>query len=477
MNISKLIAELNIEATVDEHEITGINIDTRNISKSNLFVALSGHEDNGHNYLKEAEKKGASAVLIEENYYDQAINEIDLPILHTDDTRKILPELLLQFYGNPSEELDLIGVTGTNGKTTTTHLIESILSVSEQSTGLIGTIERRFEGESHKGDCTTPSIVDIYKLLRDWSNRGATAVVMEVSSHALDQGRVDGLSFSAAAFTNLSQDHLNYHGTMEKYYNSKKKLFQKSRKNLVYSDGDYGKRLAKEVDSKTVGKTGDYQVKDPSIELDGINFNMSTPDSNLIELNSPLTGLFNYKNISLAAALCLELGISIENVKKGIKVCNSVPGRCERIEGPPSIIVDYAHTPAAMENVLTSLNPLVEGNMICIFGAGGDRDRSKRPKMGRIGSEHSDYAIVTSDNPRTEDPKRIINDILEGINGNTDYHVEVDRGQAIRDGISRAGSDDIVLIVGRGHETEQIIGDRVIPFEDRSVAEEVLETQ
>lgn len=473
MKTKKLFDELPIRGS-GEVDVSDVFIDTRNLEAGGLFVALRGHDEDGHEYLTDAREAGAAALLIESDnaYLDSNFN---LPVFETDDTRKILPELLKNFYGDPSSELTLIGVTGTNGKTTTTHLIESILESADETAGLIGTIERRFAGDSKKGDCTTPSIVDTYKLLRDWSDRGATAVVMEVSSHALAQGRVRGLSFSAAAFTNLSQDHLDYHDDMEDYYHAKKKLFEHSQTNVVYTDGEYGERLAEELSSVSVGKSGDYRVVDPSVDLEGISLELKTPTGGTLPLRSPLTGLFNFKNIALAASLGLENGITKEAVNEGIADCRSIPGRCERLSGPPRVIVDYAHTPDALENVLESLSPLVDGDTICVFGAGGDRDRDKRPKMGRIGVTEADYAIVTSDNPRSEDPDVIIDDILEGVDERTNYHVQVDRGQAIREAIEKAQDDDLVLIVGKGHETEQVIGDRVIPFEDRSVAKEVLE--
>jgi UDP-N-acetylmuramoyl-L-alanyl-D-glutamate--2,6-diaminopimelate ligase len=472
---TKLFNDLAVEGD-ESCELSGISIDTRKLDPGDLFVAVVGHDEDGHRYLQDAVDQGAAGVLVQpEN--DHPTDHLSVPVFQTENTRELLPDLLPSVYGDPSSELKLIGVTGTNGKTTTTHLIETILKSSNESTGLIGTIERRFAGESNKGDCTTPSIVDTYELLRDWSDRGATAVVMEVSSHALEQGRVRGLIFATASFTNLSQDHLDYHGSMEEYYKAKKKLFEQSKRNVIYSDGEYGQRLVEELDAVSVGQEGDYRVKDPSVSLDGITFELKRPDGGSVQLRSPLTGLFNYKNIALATAVGLENGISAEDVRAGLANCENVPGRCERLEGPPRVIVDYAHTPDALENVLTGLGPIVDGRTLCVFGAGGDRDRGKRPKMGRIATEEADYAIVTSDNPRSEPPEAIIDDILGGMNGRTNYHVQADRGQAIREGIERAGDDDLVLVVGKGHETEQVIGDRVIPFEDRAVAEEVLEYQ
>jgi UDP-N-acetylmuramoyl-L-alanyl-D-glutamate--2,6-diaminopimelate ligase len=473
---------LNLDQLVDGLPIDGggsvsprdISIDTRSLGEGDLFVAREGHDTDGHNFLAQAVEEGASALLIDRDKTQQLPSDTTIPVLKTDDTGSVLPELLHRFYGEPSRELTLVGVTGTNGKTTTTHLLKSILEAESFSTGLIGTIAHQFQGEETKGDTTTPSIVENYRRLREWSDHGADAVVMEVSSHGLDQGRVEGLSFDVGVFTNLSQDHLNYHGSMENYFEAKRRLITMSEVGVSYADDEYGRRLIEEDDAVGVGETGEYKVTDSSVGLDGIAVELHTPTDQQITLNSPLTGLFNWKNISLAAVAGHELGLEWDTIQKGIRACDSIPGRCERLEGPPQVIVDYAHTPDAMDNVIDSIHPLVDGELICVFGAGGDRDRTKRPKMGRIAAEKADWSVVTSDNPRSEPPMQIIEDILEGMNGAKNYDVEEDRGQAIRHAIERAGEKDLVLIVGRGHETEQIIGDRVIPFKDKSVAEEVI---
>jgi len=312
--------------------------------------------------------------------------------------------------------------------------------------------------------------------VRSWVDRGADAVVIEVSSHGLEQGRVRGLEFDVGIFTNLSQDHLDYHGSMENYFQAKRILLTQSRIPVVYAGDSYGQRLIEEFDAVSVGEDADYEIRQPRVGLEGIECVVRTPGGEDVELKSSLTGLFNYKNISLSATAALELDCGVDVVRRGIQNCEYIPGRCERLEGPPPVIVDYAHTPDALENVISSLQPLVDKRLICVFGAGGDRDRGKRPKMGRIAEEEADYSIVTSDNPRSEPPMEIIEDILEGMNGRTNYQVEVDRGQAIRKAIQEATREDLVLIVGRGHETEQSVGDRKIPFEDSTVAREVLES-
>ncbi len=475
MLISKLVQGLDINYDRDI-KVRGIKTDTRKIEEGDLFVALSGHQTDGHDYLAEAARAGASAVLIAEEKTNHLPEEFSIPFLTTSNPETKLPPLLQKFYGNPSRELTLIGITGTNGKTTTTHILESILKAQGESTGLIGTVACRFNGEVDQSvETTTPSVAGNYRRLSEWADRGGTAVVMEVSSHGLVQGRVEGLSFAAAGFTNLSRDHLDYHDSMEDYYRAKKILFEQSEIKVTCVDEQYGRRLAEEENATRVGVEGDYKIIDKQSSLEGVELELQTPGSEILELESGLTGLFNYKNISLAAAIALELGVDEQAVKKGISNCARIPGRCERVSRRPGVIVDYAHTASAMENVIESLKPLVEGRLICVFGAGGDRDQGKRPRMGAVAERLADYSIVTSDNPRSEDPETIIDQILEGMKDGS-HHVQIDRGQAIREALVEASDDDLVLIVGKGHETEQVIGDRVIEFNDAGVAREVLQT-
>jgi len=469
--------ETEIKNDIAGCKITGINDDTRHLEPGEIFVACRGHETDGHLYLDEAVASEAAALVVAKDKQNHLPDEISIPILTVDHPQEILPDLLRRFYGRPDRELTLIGITGTNGKTTTTHLVESILEAEGESVGLIGTIERRFNGSEFAVDCTTPSLVGTYKCLRAWADAGATAAVMEVSSHGLDQGRVKGLSFTAAGFTNLSQDHLDYHGEMEEYYQSKKKLFQQSSSSVVYVGDEYACRLAKEIDAVTVGPgDNDYRVVESDSNLTRTRLKMQMPIAEEpVVFESSLTGLHNYKNMALAAALTAELGVRINSIQKGLAGADNVPGRCEKIASQPNIVVDYAHTPDAVENVIRSMKPLTRGRIICVFGAGGDRDRGKRPAMGEAVNRLADYAVVTSDNPRSEDPKKIIDDVVVGMEADR-FHVRVDRGQAIRDAVERAAPEDLVLILGKGHETEQIIGTRVIPFDDARVAREVLET-
>jgi len=475
VRISELVNGLDIKYDRD-CSIQGIKTDTRKIEEDDLFVALSGHDTDGHDYLAEAARNKAAAVLIDENKTDYLPDDFSIPVLTVSEPEKKLVSILQKFYGNPSHELTLIGVTGTNGKTTTTYILESILRAQGESTGLIGTVACRFGEEVDETvETTTPSVAGNYRRLREWADHGGTAVIMEVSSHGLVQGRVEGLSFAAAGFTNLSRDHLDYHENMEEYYRAKKILFEQSEIKVACIDDEYGRRLVEEENAVAVGDDGDYKITSKNSTLRGVSVELKTPGGEILRLNSGLTGLFNHKNIALAAAVALETGVDSAAVKKGVNNCNKIPGRCERVADSPGVIVDYAHTAAAMENVMESLKPLVEGKLICVFGAGGDRDRGKRPRMGAVAERLADYSVVTSDNPRSEDPKTIIDQILEGM-GNGAHHVQADRGQAIREALKKAEADDLVLIVGKGHETQQVIGDRVINFNDAGVAREVLDT-
>ncbi|MFP4686636.1 MAG: UDP-N-acetylmuramoyl-L-alanyl-D-glutamate--2,6-diaminopimelate ligase [bacterium] len=477
MLIEKLIDGLPVFALANKNspEITGISIDTRQLQEGELFIALPGYDSDGHEFLKQAVKAGAAALLIEKDKKEKLPSDNQLPVYDCECTRKILIQLLQRFYGNPSEELCLIGITGTNGKTTTTHLLETIFSTAGEKTGLIGTIARRFDGRSWKADRTTPSVVENYRCLHDWADSGCRVAVMEVSSHGLEQGRVKGLSFAVSGFTNLSREHLDYHDDMEDYYRAKKKLFLQSDKNVICTEDEYGRRLAGELDALSVGKNGDYRVEDIRSDLNGTDFKLVNPEGVELFLESPLTGLFNYKNIALAAAIAWEAGVEPEMVSRGIAACPGIRGRCEKVLAEPAVLVDYAHTADAMENIIGSIKPLVDGKLIVVFGAGGDRDRGKRPEMGAVAARLADYSVITSDNPRSEDPLRIIDDILVGMEGNN-HLVEPDRGQAIRRAIARASRNDTVLILGKGHETEQVVGERVIPFDDASVAREVAES-
>lgn len=473
MNSNKLFKDLSVDGDASI-EFEDLSIDSRRTVEGDLFIAVEGHQQDGHQYIPAALESGASGLLIEKDKRTSLPSDRSVPVFQTEDTSRILPALARNFYGNPSDHLLLVGVTGTNGKTTTSHLLESILQAHGHKTGLIGTITKRFQGEQSKGNTTTPSIVENYRRLRSWNDRGADAVVIEASSHGLEQGRLKGIQFDVGIFTNLSRDHLDYHDTMENYFKAKRILADQSDTMIAFSDDEYGQRLVDENGAIGVGKAGNYQIIDPRVGLDGVECRLSTPEDRVEQLVSPLTGLFNYKNISIAAAAAAEIGVSWDDIRQGLANRDFVPGRCERLEGPPSVIVDYAHTPDAMENVITSLKPLVPGRLICVFGAGGDRDRKKRPMMGSIASREADYSVVTSDNPRSEPIEQIIEDILEGMNGQKNFHVQSDRGQAIREAIEDADEDDMVLIVGKGHETEQVIGDQVIPFQDAQVAREVL---
>ncbi|HXG31646.1 MAG TPA: UDP-N-acetylmuramoyl-L-alanyl-D-glutamate--2,6-diaminopimelate ligase [Thermodesulfobacteriota bacterium] len=473
----------------DDVDIAGISYDSKEVRPGFLFVAIRGEKTDGHKYLGVAIENGARAIVVEE-----IPNEVfnDTSIIRVEDTKSALAEISANFFFHPTKELTLVGVTGTNGKTTVTYILESIWQEEKKNTGLIGTVEYRFSMNRIPSSMTTPESLDLTRLLSDMRSSGVRYVVMEVSSHALDRKRVLGCHFDAAIFTNLTQDHLDYHETMEDYFSAKKRLFSEvlrrsekgERFSIINFDDPYGKEIAKEAVGEVVSystRRGEGVVYAEKAEIyhDGIGALLNTPWGN-IEIDSKLYGRHNLSNILAASATALSLGSSKGAVEAGVSRLVSVPGRLDRVENPLGItvLVDYAHTPDALRNVLLSVRPLTPGNIILVFGCGGDRDPTKRPIMGRIGKELSDILIVTSDNPRGEPPERIIDQIEEGVFEGGDDHKPYfrvpDRRDAIRKAIEVAAKGDTVLIAGKGHENYQILGTRRIHFDDKEVAREVL---
>ncbi len=476
MNAKELFNDLPVTLPESPPAVSGIHTDTRDLRPGDLFVARSGGSTDGHRFLQQAAEAGATAGLVDPGRIQEPPS--DLPLIRTDRPEELLTPLLKRFYGDPSEELTLVGVTGTNGKTTTTRLIATVLEEAGHPTAVFGTVVHEFRETSWEYDRTTPSRVELYRGLSEARRQGASAAVLEVSSHALDQGRVDGLRFDSGAFTNLTQDHLDYHASMEEYFEAKSKLFEQVEEGVARLD-EYGKRLARMDHVAGLGEPGDeatYVVADHDSDLEGSSLILRIPRDGQLELESRLTGSYNIWNMALAAAVADQLGVEPEAIRRGIRSSRQVPGRCERIEGPPDVIVDYAHTPDALRNVLGGLRTLVDGRLICVFGAGGDRDRTKRPRMGRAVETEADYAVVTSDNPRSEDPERIIDDILEGFEGSK-YQVQPDRGQAIREAVEWAEDDDVIVVAGKGHETGIEFADITVPFDDAVVVREVLNSR
>ena len=458
--------------------ITGIASDSRQVKPGNCFIAITGSQTDGHAYIDEAVSRGASCLIVENE-----IGQQNVPVLRVKDTRPVLAVLGARYFGNPAEKMKLIGITGTNGKSTTAFLIESICQTAGEKTGLIGTMIYRWDGHEIQAERTTPESIDIQRMFREMRNHGIETVVMEVSSHALMLDRVFGLNFRAAVFTNLSRDHLDFHETLENYESAKAKLFKMiGEKGIGVLNGDdpAAERIRKQAAGKTVlyGKenpNADYLIRD--IRKDGQKTHFSLYYQNQkVDVTTRLWGHFNVMNTAAAAVTGLEMKLDRDAIRRGIEKVESIKGRMEGFIAPDGfrVIIDYAHTPDALKNVLIAAREITKKRLIVVFGCGGDRDRGKRAQMGRIGSAFADTVFVTSDNPRSEAPETIIKDILEGISTDHQTTVIEDRREAIRSALGQATTGDTVVLAGKGHETYQQIGSRKIPFDDRIIAEECL---
>ncbi len=502
MRLSALLAALTPTpaggGATDDPIVRGISYDSRAIAAGDVFVALRGSLVDGHAYLAQAIALGAVAIVVEE-----LPNGLDLrgrPAIVVPESRRALAALATRFYGEPSAELALIGVTGTNGKTSTTYLIESILGRAGRRVGLIGTLEARFAGQRRRSINTTPESLDLQTTLRDMRNRGADAVVMEVSSHGLSLGRVDGCRFSVGAFTNLTQDHLDFHGTMAAYRDAKALLFThylaKGGSAVVNVDDPAGPGLAQAAGRSgarviRVSRVADAEVRleMADVRMDGTRARVALPGGPL-ELAIPLLGDFNVENVLIACGVGTALGVAPEVIAAGVAACPQVPGRVERVAGAsgaqPTVLIDYAHTPDAVDKLLRTLRPLTRGRLITVFGCGGDRDRAKRPLMAEAVARWSDLAVATSDNPRSEDPRAILADVERGLGklervepeqlgaASHAYAMSIDRRAAIGLAITVACADDTVVVAGKGHEDYQIIGRERLPFSDGDEARRAL---
>jgi UDP-N-acetylmuramoyl-L-alanyl-D-glutamate--2,6-diaminopimelate ligase len=450
-------------------EVRGITENSKEVLPGFLFFAYRGFKTDGNKFVKEAVERGASAVFTDSK---KTFNELKgkLPVFYTEKPRELLALLSARFYGNPERDLSLIGVTGTNGKTTTAYLIFQALSKLGERAGIIGTVEWGTLNERSPSQMTTPSPTQFFKMLSYFKNRGVKWVICEVSSHALELKRVYNVNFEGTVFTNLSQDHLDFHKTMWSYFLSKERLFFQSKRSVVNVDDPFGKTLLS-LKGIFPGKTasfgfkGNYQILEfKSGELLKIGHN-----GEIYRVKTNLIGKFNAYNLAGAFAVLSELGIpkkELETAFDGVKV----PGRLEEVY--PNVFVDYAHTPDALKNVLETLKERAKGRLIVVFGAGGNRDREKRKLMGKVASEIADLVIVTSDNPRNEPVERIISDILKGIEKKDKVIVEFSRRAAIELSLLTKREEDLVLIAGKGHENYQIIGNLKIPFSDKKVVED-----
>jgi UDP-N-acetylmuramoyl-L-alanyl-D-glutamate--2,6-diaminopimelate ligase len=481
-------------------EITGLAYDSRDVAPGDLFFCVSGFRSDGHEFAPEAVRAGAAALVVERPL------DLGVPEVLVESARAAMAPAAASFYGDPARELRVVGVTGTNGKTTTAYLVRALLEATGSQCGLLGTVKSVVGGDERMVARTTPEAIDLQADLRAMLDGGDSACAMEVSSHALELGRVDAIAFAVAVFTNLTQDHLDFHASMEDYFLAKRRLFAPVPPAVsVINVGDaYGRRLAEEIDGAitfAVDAPADYSATDLRCGLDGCRFALSTPGGRR-EVTLPMPGRFNVANalgaLAAADALTGELDVLVAALERGVRV----PGRFEPVEAGQefAVLVDYAHTPDSLENVLAAARELVEeagehGRVVCVFGAGGDRDRGKRPLMGAIAARLADVAIVTSDNPRSEDPPRIIEEILAGVpvsgagehgayagaeagGADTTAHVRAiaDRGAAIGHAIAIAARGDVVVIAGKGHEQGQEFADgRKLAFDDVSVARAALE--
>lgn len=473
-------------------DILSVEYDSRKAAPGCLFTAIEGYEADGHKYIDRAVDAGASAVILSEKRAGEFMHLAGkgVAVLASGNTRKGLSAASAAFFGDPSKDMMIIGVTGTNGKTSITYMIESILAMHGISTGVIGTINYRWGGKDYPAPNTTPESRDIHELLHGMKNDGVKAVVIEVSSHALELNRADDIHFDAAIFTNLTRDHLDFHRDFENYFNAKRKIFDllhlscKTKKaGIVNVDDSYGMRIYQGRDSWSfpmtsygLGSGAMFRPEAGTIrnEIDGLFYELESPEKG-IAVKLQLSGRFHIYNSMAAVAAMRGLDVPWVTITGGISALKRVPGRFDVIHSDEgfSIVVDYAHTGDALLKLLQSVNELKAGRVITLFGCGGDRDRTKRPVMGRVAVENSDHVIVTSDNPRTEEREVIISEIIAGIDTGS-FEIIPDREEAIARAVSMAGKRDIIVIAGKGHEDYQIIGREKIHFDDHEIANKYL---
>jgi UDP-N-acetylmuramoyl-L-alanyl-D-glutamate--2,6-diaminopimelate ligase len=481
MMLRELLSGLNARRVAGDLEtpIAGIAYDSRQVSEGDLFVAIRGTRMDGNRFMPKAIAKGAAAVVSAL----EPVQGVPMPWIQVDDERAAMATIAGNFYGNPTRNLHLVGVTGTNGKTTTTYIVESILKAAGRPAAVFGTIEYRGPGFDFTAERTTPEAPDLEKLFRQVADADCKYAVMEVSSHAIEMKRVERLQFEVAVFTNLSRDHLDFHHDMESYFQAKRKLFAGLSgtlpRVLVLNSDDARFEDLRSIDPQRVISYGMKVAADicpirHEFGWEATDAMFKTPIGEL-EVRTTLMGKANLFNIGAAIGVGIALGLPADAIAHGIQQLRCVPGRFESvIAGQPfRVIVDYAHTDDALEKVLKSAREITEGRLIVVFGCGGERDRTKRPLMGEVASRQSDYAIVTSDNPRGEDPKAIVEEIEKGMKGGN-YLIELDRREAIHKALAEARKGDTVLIAGKGHETYQMIGTTSRPFDDRLVAKELL---
>lgn len=476
MKLSEILRGIEVLGSYNDVEVADITQDSRLVKEGSLFVCVKGSVFDGHTVAKEMLDNGAAAVVVERDL------GLDNQIV-VKNSRAVFSPICANFFGNPADKLKLIGLTGTNGKTTTTFLIKQILENAGKKVGLIGTVQNMIGDEIYPAKYTTPDPYELQKLFSQMVKADCEYCVMEVSSQALAQGRVNGLRFAVGAFTNLTQDHLDYHKTWENYFESKRILFKNSDIAVTNADDQNGLEIIKELQfDKVVTYAVDkndatYVAKNVKFKSNGVEYELV--GDMIGRCNCPIPGRFSVYNSLCAASCALALGIGFDDVLSAISKSNGVKGRIEVVPTNRdfTIIIDYAHSPDGLENIITSLKEIAKGRVVTLFGCGGDRDKTKRPKMGKIAAELSDFCVVTSDNPRSENPSEIIKDILVGMEGiTTPYKVVENRKEAIAYAINNAQTDDIILLAGKGHETYQILPTGTIHFDEREAVAEILAT-
>lgn len=460
-------------------EIRGISCNSRAVKEGDVFFCIPGERTDGHYFAREALNRGAVGLVVE-----KWIEDADPPFqILVENSRKALAKASSFFYGEPSKEFLLIGVTGTNGKTTTTYLLESIFKSGGRKSGLVGTVEYRIRDKVILPERTTPESSDLQKIFWQMKKEGVEAVAMEVSSHAIHQRRVSYCFFDKLIFTNLSQDHLDYHKTMEEYFEVKKSLFEYNPKatRVLNADDSFGERLLKELSGEKISygiRKGEVRAENIEVSPEGVLFFLLSPWGK-IDIRLKLKGRFNVYNALAASSAALSANFSLEDVAKGLESVERVPGRLEPVDLGQDfmVLIDYAHTPDGLKSVLETCREVTSGKLIMVFGCGGDRDRKKRPLMGKIAAQLADYTIITSDNPRSEEPEEIIKEIEKGYLSSSEkapYEKIVERREAIKEAIWLAEKGDTVVIAGKGHERYQIFKDKKVHFDDFEVAKDIL---
>ena len=474
MKLSQILNGIDVKNEYEDKEVSNVTSDSRLVEEGFVFVCIKGASFDGHSVASDMLKKGAACVVCERDLglKDQIIVE---------NSRAVYSPICANFFGNPADKLKLIGLTGTNGKTTTTFIIKQILENLGKKVGLIGTVQNMVGSEVYPAHYTTPDPYELQSLFAKMVEAGCEYCVMEVSSQALAQGRVAGIHFELAAFTNLTQDHLDYHKTFENYFNSKRILFENCDVAITNIDDKNGLKIVEGLPCKVKtysvnNNSSDFTARNVCFSSEGVKYELVTDRIGRVEC--PIPGRFSVYNSLCAVSVAIALGFDFEAVLRSVASSNGVKGRIEVVPTPAdyTVIIDYAHSPDGLENIITSLREIAKGRVVTLFGCGGDRDKTKRPLMGEIASRLSDFVVVTSDNPRSENPSDIIDDILEGMkNSKTPCKVIENRKEAIFFALENAKENDIILLAGKGHETYQILNDGTIHFDEREVVAEYFE--